>query len=345
MLPDRAQTSLLIALSVPGRLIEKLQGSFRPKSLARDSASVFKNGDCFVTVGFNLGAEQFNVLCAIRQRIDLRVISCCHDLIPWVRPDLTLDRITRPFLRYLGELIQTSDHIVCNSACTARDLRHYLGTEPSPPSISVIRLGSRIGQTQVATPSINISSILDRPFILYVSTIERRKNHEILLDAYRGLLNQGITDLPVLLLVGMRGWGAERFFQKLDADPEVAEYAKLLHHVGDNDLALLYQKALFTVYPSLYEGWGLPVAESLAYGKLCIATNAASVPEVGGDLIQYCSPEDASAWGAAIFRFASDPGAIAAEEEKIRQGYRPPEWHETVAQIMKAVLPSGKEPR
>jgi glycosyltransferase involved in cell wall biosynthesis len=70
----------------------------------------------------------------------------------------------------------------------------------------------------------------------------------------------------------MRGWGAERFFQKLEAEPDVARYVTLLHHVSDNDLAVLYQKSLFTLYPSLYEGWGLPVAESLAYGKVCIAS-------------------------------------------------------------------------
>jgi glycosyltransferase involved in cell wall biosynthesis len=86
----------------------------------------------------------------------------------------------------------------------------------------------------------------------------------------------------------------------------------------------------------------LPVAESLAYRKFCIASDAASVPEVGADLVRYCDPQDASAWGEAIFRFASHPEAIAAEEEKIRQGYHPPEWHDTVTQIMQAVGPSEK---
>lgn len=342
MLPDRAQTSVLTALSFPRRLIQKLQGSFRPHSLSSGSDGVFQKGDCFVTVGFNLLAEQFNVLAEIRQRVDLRVVSCCHDLIPWVRPDLTLDRITRTFVRYLDDLVRVSDHVVCISECTAKDMNRFLEMNPTPPSTSVIRLGSRIGHMRVAPPSETISSILGRPFILYVSTIERRKNHEILLDAYRWLLNQGTSDLPMLVLVGMRGWGAERFCQKLDADPEVARYVTLLHHVSDHDLSHLYQKTLFTVYPSLYEGWGLPVAESLAYRKFCIASDAASVPEVGADLVRYCDPRDASAWGEAIFRFASHPEAIATEEEKIRQGYHPPEWHDTVRQIMQAVATSGQ---
>jgi len=341
-LPDRAQTSVLRVVSALGHLVGKLQAPLRPKSLSVGSDSLFQDGDCFVTVGFNLGSEQFKVLAAIRERVDLRVVSCCHDLIPWVRPDLTLDRITRTFVRYLDELARVSDHVVCISDYTASDMSRYLETNQNPPSISVIRLGSRIGLSHGVAPAEAISSILGQPFILYVSTIERRKNHEVLLDAYRELLSQGISDLPLLLIVGMRGWGAERFFQKLEASPDLACYIKLLHHVSDNDLSLLYQRALFTVYPSLYEGWGLPVAESLANGKFCIASDAASVPEVGGDLIEYCSPEDASAWGFAIHWFATHPEAIAAKEEKIREGYRPPEWRDTVAQIMRVSSGLGR---
>ncbi len=343
ILPDRTQTFLLNVLGLPGRSFTYIRARLRGGPVTRHTGSVFQEGDCFVTVGFDLSSEQFKRLSVHRQRIQLRVVSCCHDLIPWVRPDLTLDRIARPFLRYLDQLVEISDHVVCNSTCTARDLGRYLQTKSHVPSLSVIRLGSRIGQTQLASPSMAITSIIDRPFILYVSTIERRKNHEILLDAYHGLLSQGVTQLPMMVLVGMRGWGAERFFQKLEAEPDVARYVTLLHHVSDNDLAVLYQKSLFTLYPSLYEGWGLPVAESLAYGKVCIASDAASVPEVGGDLVRYCSPEDASAWGLAIHDFVSHPERVAAKEKKIRKAYDPPEWSETVAQIMEVAIPPSED--
>lgn len=343
LLPDQTQTSLLKFLALPHLFWGRLWDLFQGDSLNAVSTSVFENGDCLITVGFNLASEQFKALAALRSRIDLRVVSCCHDLIPWVRPDLTLDRIRRPFLIYLDQLVEISDHVVCNSVCTARDLGRYLETKSYVPSISVIRLGSRMGQTPNPMPSMAITSILDQPFILFVSTIERRKNHQILLDAYRGLLSQGKTDLPMLVIVGMRGWGAEHFFEKLDADPDLARYVTLLHHVSDSDLSVLYQKTLFTVYPSLYEGWGLPVAESLAYAKFCIASDAASVPEVGGDLVRYCSPEDPAAWALAIHRFASHPEELLAKEEKIRKDYDPPEWRETVAQIMRVAMSSRGE--
>ena len=338
LLPDRMQTILLGILLGPRRFVESLRKPLLgyPED---PGLNALQSGDCLISVGFDLASEQFRALASLRQRIDLRVLTFCHDLIPWVRPDLTLDRVTRPFVRYLDDMVRVSDHVICNSACTAKDLRKYLDQGAERPSISVIRLGSRLGQKRDVSPSAAISSILDHPFILYVSTIERRKNHEILLDAYLWLQSQGKTDLPRLVLVGMRGWGADRFFQRLDTDLDVARYFTLLHHLSDNDLSILYQKALFTVYPSLYEGWGLPVAESLAYGKFCIASNAASVPEVGGDLVHYCSPEDASSWGLAIDQYASDPEVLAAGEEKILRDYKPPQWRETVDQIMQFAKP------
>jgi glycosyltransferase involved in cell wall biosynthesis len=277
----------------------------------------------------------------IRERVNLRVISCCYDLIPFVRPDLTLDRIIQPFTRYLDDLILISDHVVCISSCTAKDLSFYLGKKPRAPAVSIIKLGSRPGHAESVRPSALIAPILRESFVLFVSTIERRKNHEILLEAYSSLLSEGQLNLPVLVFVGMRGWGAERFFEKLAADPVTAGYVRLLHHVSDHDLSHLYRRSLFTVYPSLYEGWGLPVAESLAQGKFCIASQAASIPEVGGDLVEYCAPDDARAWGVAIYAFANDPQALMAREERILMEYHPPEWRDTVHQIMQVALPQG----
>lgn len=333
LLPDRMQTILLSVLSIPQRFIERLRFARLGETVSTKS-NVIHSGDCLISLGFGLASERFKALAILRQQVDIRIVGCCYDLIPWIRPDLTLDRITRSFVRYLGELLEVSDHVVCISDCTASDLQLFLESKSRVCPISVIRLGSQIGQRRPNSTAAAIAPILEQPFVLYVSTLERRKNHEILLDAYRELLSQGFTNLPLLVFVGMQGWGADHFFQRLAAEPDLARYVALLHHVSDNDLAVLYQKTLFTVYPSLYEGWGLPVAESLAHGKFCIASNAASIPEVGGELVHYCSPEDASAWALAIHHFASHPDALAVAEEKVQRHYEPPQWRETVNQIM-----------
>ena len=88
----------------------------------------------------------------------------------------------------------------------------------------------------------------------------------------------------------------------------------------------LYRACLFTMFPSLYEGWGLPVSESLAHGKLCIASNASSLPEAGGDLADYHAPEDVDRCLALVERAIFDPAYRTAREERIRREYEMPSW-------------------
>ncbi len=105
----------------------------------------------------------------------------------------------------------------------------------------------------------------------------------------------------------------------------------------DSDLAALYQGALFTVYPSLTEGWGLPVQESLAFGVPCIASKAGAIPEVGRDLAVYVDPTDDAQVSAAIDRYLTDPNALAEARAKIAaflMSERLPEWNDAARQVI-----------
>jgi glycosyltransferase involved in cell wall biosynthesis len=86
---------------------------------------------------------------------------------------------------------------------------------------------------------------------------------------------------------------------------------------------------MFTVYPSLYEGWGLPVAESLTLGQFCIASSTSSLPEVGGDLIEYIDPWDVYKWAERIHWYATHPDELHQKKEAIRANYQPYQWQET----------------
>ena len=110
-----------------------------------------------------------------------------------------------------------------------------------------------------------------------------------------------------------------------------------LRESNDAQLGRLYDSALFTVYPSLYEGWGLPVAESLARGKICVASKATSIPEIAPELTDLCDPRDVDAWTAAVRRFAFDHETRRRREEQIRTEYRRTPWHETAAVISSAI--------
>ena len=108
----------------------------------------------------------------------------------------------------------------------------------------------------------------------------------------------------------------------------------LMPGLSEADLRQAYRSCLFTVFPSLCEGWGLPVAESLVQGKFCVASNCTSIPEVGGDLIDYFDPTDDDDALAKIERVMRDPAYLAAREARLRAEYRPRTWADCVSALV-----------
>jgi len=194
------------------------------------------------------------------------------------------------------------------------------------PLLSVVRLGCDIHDGASGPPSDEVAQLIRSDYLLFVSTIESRKNHRVVFEAYRKLLPGGKEKVPLMVFVGMPGWGVESLMHEIANDTTTAGHIRMLNNVSDNDLAHLYQNCLFTVYPSFYEGWGLPVAESLAYGKFCLSSQTSSLPEVGGDLIEYLHPNDTDAWAERISYYSSERDALAAAEKRIKGLYEPPTW-------------------
>ncbi len=102
------------------------------------------------------------------------------------------------------------------------------------------------------------------------------------------------------------------------------------------------RSCLLTVFPSLYEGWGLPIAESLAHGKFCLASNRTSIPEVGGDLIDYFDPSDADNALAKIERLLFEP-YLAAREARLRAEYRPHTWADCARSLVRKLDPQAPQ--
>ncbi|PLS81050.1 glycosyltransferase family 1 protein, partial [Candidatus Saccharibacteria bacterium] len=109
-------------------------------------------------------------------------------------------------------------------------------------------------------------------FIICVGTQEVRKNHALLYYAYKlGLQKQ--MRLPRLIIVGREGWLTDDIRRMITTDPYVGSLITPMKDVGDEELTWLYQNALFAVFPSFYEGWGLPIAEAVHHGKLVLSSN------------------------------------------------------------------------
>jgi hypothetical protein len=111
----------------------------------------------------------------------------------------------------------------------------------------------------------------------------------------------------------------------------------LLHNLSDTELAALYKAALFTVFPSFVEGWGLPVGESLMFGRPCIASNASSVPEVAGDFVEYIDPFNDHDGYEKISRFVGDRGYLEQRAQRIKNEFRPREWGDVAKDMIATV--------
>jgi glycosyltransferase involved in cell wall biosynthesis len=276
-----------------------------------------------------------SALAAHKQRDGIRIVQLIYDLTPVSHPHCYDPGLSEVFASYVSEACSSADGIITISECSKSDLQAFCRERliPAPP-IEVFRLGddTHLG---IDDPAGGIESLHGVPYILSVGSLQARKNHLLLYQAWKLALERGVT-LPMLVIVGGTAFGAADTRYAIDNDPAVAGSIRILDHVADRELAWLYRHALFSVLPSVYEGWGLPVAESLAIGKICVASSAGSTPEIGGDLIEYFSPFSAAECLAAIERHL-DPAFRREKEAAIRARYVVTSWDASSRQFAEAL--------
>jgi glycosyltransferase involved in cell wall biosynthesis len=275
---------------------------------------------------------------ALKRRFATRFVMTVHDLIPIYARDTCDADTVRVFEEFMRRALRHVDHVLAVSNNTAKDLRRYLATLQIPaPPITVSRNGSSFGELMPASrrPAAMTSLEIPERFVLFVATIEGRKNHQLIYDIWRRMLEQG-DDPPHLICVGRLGWKATAFVSGLVETNYLNGRVHLLREISDTDLLLLYNRCLFTLCPTLYEGWGLPVSEALTLGKICVCSDRASIPEVAGDCGVYINIDDADASTEVIRNLISDDHARAKLEAKIRRSYVPITWRSVAERVVSA---------
>lgn len=132
------------------------------------------------------------------------------------------------------------------------------------------------------------------------------------------MADRGVPNLPRLVFAGRPGSLAEPFFDWMHGTGFLDGYVSILHEPSDSDLDYLYRHCQFFAMPSLFEGWGLPVGEGLAYGKTGLVADGSSLPEVGGDLVRYCDPLSVTSIAEAAEELIRSPEKRLALEKRIR---------------------------
>ena len=242
--------------------------------------------DCDVVFGANYFLPRLMSAAARR-----RVVAI-HDLTFKRFPELlqkeTLDNLEALMTREVA----LSDAIICVSESTRRDLLHYYQIDPS----RAVTIHSGLPKFPPPQPVPGLPS----RYILFVSTVEPRKNLGVLLDAYARLRKSGRYD-GSLVVAGKVGWKSEGIAARL-REPGVVH----LDYVPAAQLETLYSRAEVFVFPSIYEGFGFPLLEAMALGTPVIAADSSSLPEIGGDAALYVPPADVSALTTAIERVTTD---------------------------------------
>jgi glycosyltransferase involved in cell wall biosynthesis len=187
--------------------------------------------------------------------------------------------------------------MIAVSQNTRRDLLEEYSIAPERVGVTYEGVSELYHPAPVEAERLRSKHQLDH-YILYVGTLQRRKNLVRLVEAYAHLLEQ--HDIPhKLVLAGSKGWGYEEVYAAVERSG-VADRIKLLGYVPDEDLPGLYSGADLFIYPSLYEGFGLPVLEAMACGTPVAVSSTSSLPEVAGDAGCYFDPYNVAEIAQAI---------------------------------------------
>ena len=340
---SRRERNVQILLQLSARVVSKAKRTVMRFS-DNDIHPNFRMGDVLL-VGWGVWYDLAYISELERlQRSGVALVEFAYDLLPLVAPQYFSNE--REILdRYVRRIYPLCELVFAISEHTRADVESWLAGQGLPaPLVTVIRLGEDFQVTEPRRPSndrFRESGLKGSDFILCVGTIEPRKNHGLLIYVYKLARRRGLP-LPSLVVVGRKGWMSDSVYSVMTVDPEIKDQFVLQEDTTDEELSWLYQNCLFTIYPSLCEGWGLPIAESLAHGAPCIASNTSSLPEIAGDLISYFSPVSTDECLAAI-QSLLEPGGLDAARLRIRD-YEPTAWDEafnTIAQHVGALLRSS----
>lgn len=228
-----------------------------------------------------------------------------HDLTPLLFPETHRLKVRWSLYPFLQRSLEQATRIVAVSQATANDLRQHFpqcadrirvvlnGVDPEFVPASADQIAAT--RSELQTPN---------GYFFYAGTIEPRKNVGLLLDAWASLREQD-AQVPPLLLAGPYGWGSKRLIQRIRGLQDCG--VRYLGRVQRPQLVRLMQAARVFVYPSLYEGFGLPAAEAMACGVPTVVSSSSSLPEVVGDAGLVVDPHDAEELRGALGQLLREP--------------------------------------
>ncbi|HQT88649.1 MAG TPA: glycosyltransferase family 1 protein [Acidiphilium sp.] len=287
-------------------------------------------GDVFLALGASWqGGYYPNLVESLKQRFGVRFAFMIYDLIPILWPEFVMARIREPYQAWITPMLRAADVVFTISETTTADVLDFATQAGiSVPVTKIVPIGVTFPDRSPVPPP------LSRPYVLMVSTIEIRKNHALMFKVWRRLMAElPAEQVPTLVFAGRIGWQTVDLLAQIENTNQLDGLLRVIEAPSDRELAALYQNCLFTLFPSFYEGWGLPVTESLSFGKTVAAAHRASIPEAGGIFCDYFDPDNLHDAYRVVVRLITDPAHRSTMEHRIKQEFRPPSWADSAAAI------------
>jgi glycosyltransferase involved in cell wall biosynthesis len=275
----------------------------------------------------HMGLENKRYAWALR-RHGARAIVVVHDLIPITHPEYCRPGEREKHVTRMRCAIEVSAGIVANSVHTKESLMTFCASEghTMPPAI-VAPLAPGITGTAIGPRPI------EKPYFVIISTIEPRKNHWMLLQLWRKLVERKGREAPILVVIGQRGWECENVVDLLERSAQLKGFVIEKPYCSDQELATLLRHAQALLFPSFAEGYGLPVMESLAAGVPVIASDLAVFQEIVGDVPDYAHPLDGKRWEELILDYASTESAMRRAQMQRLLTFQPTTWPQHFARV------------
>jgi len=236
-----------------------------------------------------------------------KLTTTLHDLTTWILPECHTPAVVAADKDFAERVLKRADGIIAVSENTKLDAIRLLGLKPE--KIQVIHLGvpdEYFHVTPESIKGIRTAFTLTKPYFLFVGTIEPRKNVDTLLTAWEGM-PEDFRRRYDLVIAGMAGWRSEGTMNRLLQAKRDNKSIQYHGYVPETDMPALTAGAFAFVYPSLYEGFGIPVAQAMAAGRPVITSNISSLPEVAGDAALLVDPKSAGELAGAFLKMAESP--------------------------------------
>lgn len=301
----------------------------------------FAKGDTVISMGW-MGSEKESYYGKVKR--ELKDFYLCYLIYDIILLNDETRRFYPPdgrvaFEAYIKWVSENADFILYGGETAKNDTENFQREKgwPTPPGLP-IKFGTDIVKSlnQEKEGELLRSLGITGDFIITVGSIEPRKNHDTLYRAYLYALEEGRLNVPQLVICGKPLWRAENFMEAIQRDPRVR--GKIIHLTpSEQELALLYKHCLFTVLPSLYEGWSLTLPESLGQGKFCIATDTPSLREIGEGLVDFVDGWDVKGWAEGISYYSIHKDDLRNREQRIRENWPVSTWKDSALSIYKGV--------